>query len=126
MNSDVGAKTLTSTGTIQSGRTRLLSIYYVGHASAGTLTFKDGGGSGTQKLVITTPASSAADQYQVDIPLDGIVFKTDMHLTISNVNLDGKKIAFTTSPGECTDIAGCNFVALSLRNNVGTRLLLLL
>ena len=85
MNSDVGAKTLTSTGTIQSGRTRLLSIYYVGHASAGTLTFKDGGGSGTQKLVITTPASSAADQYQIDIPLDGILFKTDMHLTISNV-----------------------------------------
>ena len=57
----------------------------LGHASAGTLTFKDGGASGTQKLVITTPASSAADQYQVDIPLDGIVFKTDMHLTISNV-----------------------------------------
>ena len=85
MNSDIGAKTLTSTGTIQSGRTRLLSIYYVGHASAGSLTFKDGGGSGTQKLVIATPASSAADQYQVDMPLDGIVFKTDMHLTISNV-----------------------------------------
>ena len=69
MNSEIGAKTLTSTGTIQSGRTRLLSIYYVGHASAGTLTFKDGGGSGTQKLVITTPAGSAADQYQVDMPL---------------------------------------------------------
>ncbi len=84
MNSDIGAKTLTSTGTIQSGRTRLLSIYYVGHASTGSLTFKDGGGSGTQKLVIATPASSA-DQYQVDIPLDGILFKTDMHLTISNV-----------------------------------------
>ena len=48
MNSDIGAKTLTSTGTIQSGRTRLLSIYYVGHASAGSLTFKDGGASGTQ------------------------------------------------------------------------------
>ena len=85
MNSDVGAKTLTSTGSIQSGRTRFLSIYYVGNASAGTLTFKDGGATGTQKLVITTPASSAADQYQVDIPLDGLLFKTDMHLTISNV-----------------------------------------
>ena len=85
MNSEIGAKTLTSTGTIQSGRTRLLSIYYVGHASARTLTFKDGGGSGTQKLVITTPAGSAADQYQINMPLDGILFKTDMHLTISNV-----------------------------------------
>ena len=85
MNSDIGALTLTSTGAIQSGRTRLLSIYYVGHASAGSLTFKDGGGSGTQKLVIATPAGSAADQYQVDMPLDGILFKTDMHLTISNV-----------------------------------------
>ena len=79
MNSDIGALTLTSTGSIQSGRTRLLSIYYVGHASAGSLTFKDGGGSGTQKLVIATPAGSAADQYQVDMPLDGILFKTDMH-----------------------------------------------
>ena len=78
MNSEIGAKTLTSTGTIQSGRTRLLSIYYVGHASAGTLTFKDGGGSGTQKLVITTPAGSAADQYQINMPLDGILFKTDI------------------------------------------------
>ena len=85
MNSDIGAKTLTSTGSIQSGRTRLRSVYYVGQSSAGTLTFKDGGASGTQKLVITTPAGSAADQYQVDIPLDGILFKTDMHLTISNV-----------------------------------------
>ena len=85
MNSDIGAKTLTSTGSIQSGRTRLLSVYYVGHSSAVTLTFKDGGASGTQKLVITTPAGSAADQYQVDMPLDGILFKTDMHLTISNV-----------------------------------------
>ena len=85
MNSDIGAETHTSTGSIQSGRTRLLSIYYVGHASAGTLTFKDGGGSGTQKLVITTPAGSAADQYQINMPLDGILFKTDMHLTISNV-----------------------------------------
>ena len=85
MNSDIGAKTLTSNGSIQSGRTRLLSVYYVGHSSAGSLTFKDGGASGTQKLVIATPASSAADQYQVDIPLDGLLFKTDMHLTISNV-----------------------------------------
>tara|TARA_R100000426_G_scaffold45489_1_gene34344 strand:- start:127 stop:435 length:309 start_codon:yes stop_codon:yes gene_type:complete len=85
MNSEIGAKTLTSTGTIQSGRTRLLSIYYVGHASAGTLTFKDGGNTGTQKLVITTPAGSAADQYQINMPLDGMLFKTDMHLTISNV-----------------------------------------
>ena len=85
MNSDIGAKTVTSTGTIQSGRTRLLSIYYVGHASAGVLTFNDGGGSGTQKLVIAPPDGSADDQYQVDIHLDGIVFKTDMHLTISNV-----------------------------------------
>ena len=81
----VATNVTTETKTVQSGRTRVYGVHVSGPNQAGVLEFKDGGATGTQKLVITTPASSAADQYQFDIPLDGLLFKTDMHLTISNV-----------------------------------------
>lgn len=85
MADDVKSTQRTTTGTAHATRARLRAVYYVGAADAGTITFKDGGGSGTTRLTLTTPASAgtfATDT--VSIPGDGILFETDLHVTVSN------------------------------------------
>lgn len=82
MSSDVLATTLTSTDTVVAGRNRLKGVYLVSSATAGSITFKDGGSGGTTRLVIATPAG-VGDMF-VPVPGDGIVFSTDIHATISN------------------------------------------
>lgn len=76
------AASATSTATLVASGCTLLSIHWVGGASAGTIVLKDGGGSGTTKVTVNTPASAASSGL---IPLaDGISFGTDVHATITN------------------------------------------
>jgi predicted secreted protein len=80
--SDIQATTLTDTGTAVPRRVRLAGINVIGTATAGTLTFRDGGSGGTTRLVYNTPASAGA--YDLLIPDNGILFETDMHVTFSS------------------------------------------
>lgn len=80
--SDIKATTLTDTGTAVASRVRLAGINVVGTATAGTLTFRDGGATGTVKLTYYTPAAIGGNDLL--IPDNGILFETDMHVTFSN------------------------------------------
>lgn len=87
MQTDVKASTITATGTFQNEagtanlqRTRVKGIQFVG---AGTITLRDGGGSGTVRLVLT--GSAASDVNYVPIPGEGILFSTDVHGTLTTV-----------------------------------------
>lgn len=82
---DVRSKTMTSTAATGVGqpRARIKSIYYVA-GTAGSISFKDGGSSGEEKILLATPASTAGNgSTYVLIPGDGVVFKDDPYLTIT-------------------------------------------
>ena len=77
------AANLTGTETLYAGPGRLRGYAWIGGATAGSLTFKDGGASGSPTLVVYTPASAAAAD-SVMLPGSGIAFATDLHVTFSN------------------------------------------
>ena len=82
---DVRSKTMTSTDATGVGqpRARIKAIYYVA-GTAGSISFKDGGAGGEEKILLATPASTAGNgSTYVLIPGDGVVFKDDPYLTIS-------------------------------------------
>ena len=70
-----------ATGTLVAGPGRLLHVHIVAAASAGTAEFKDDGGIGTSRLLIDTPA--AIGPVEVPVPGGGILFTTDIHLTLA-------------------------------------------
>ena len=84
MHSDSKSTTVTSSAAVFAGPARVVGIYYVASGTAGFVTIKDGGSSGTQLLKIATPASATATQY---IPLSGspIRCETSAYATLSNV-----------------------------------------
>ena len=80
---DVRSKTMTTTGATGIGqpRARIKAIYYVA-GTAGSISFKDGGSGGEEKILLATPASTAGNgSTYVLIPGDGVVFKGDPYLT---------------------------------------------
>lgn len=91
MQTDVKASAaLTSTGNFQDqntnnlGRVRVKAIYLIPTGTAGSVTLKDGGSGGTTVVVINTVAS-ATQPTQLLIPGQGLLFETDVHGTVSNV-----------------------------------------
>lgn len=74
----------TSTGTLVSGACRLIGLWVRAGATAGTVELKDGGASGSSKLIINTPASAAFAQF-IPIP-DGLEFETDLHVTLTQAD----------------------------------------
>jgi hypothetical protein len=82
---DVRSKTMTTTGATGIGqpRARIKAIYYVA-GTAGSISFKDGGSGGEEKILLATPASTAGNgSTYVLIPGDGVVFRADPYLTIT-------------------------------------------
>lgn len=82
---DVRSKTMTETGATGIGqpRARIKAIYYVA-GTAGSISFKDGGSGGEEKILLATPASTAGNgSTYVLIPGDGVVFRADPYLTIT-------------------------------------------
>lgn len=88
MQTDVKAKTLTATGALSIGstRARIKGVYYVPSGTAGSISLKDGGSGGTEKLLLATPATTAGTgAMTVVIPGQGVLFEADPYLTLSNV-----------------------------------------
>lgn len=77
MLTDVFAAYLTSTGTAFAGRTRVRGLFVTG---TGTATFRDGGSGGTTRMTI-----NSAGTQTVVIPANGVLFNTDVHVTISGL-----------------------------------------
>lgn len=81
---DVRSSNITATGTAVSGPARVKGIWYRGTAAAQTVVLRDGGGAGTVKL--TLDGLAVADVRYLDLPEGGMVFATDVHATLTNVD----------------------------------------
>lgn len=82
MNSDIKASRNTATGTVVSGRRRVKGLLITGAGSAGSAVFRDGGAGGATLLTVDVPANAVID---MGIPCNGLLFETDVHVTISSL-----------------------------------------
>lgn len=80
--SDVNVSYVTATGTVASGRRRLVAIHYHSAGSTGSIVLRDGGASGTSKITLDFHATSTGDLH---IPDEGVLFETDIHATYTNI-----------------------------------------
>ena len=76
---------------MNTGRSRVTSITCAGIAQS-TLTLRDGGGSGTVKAVY----KFGTEGLSVFVPGSGILFKTDVHATITANANAGVTVTLTT------------------------------
>lgn len=86
MQTDIKAKNLTATGASGVGGTRVRGIYFINGATAGSVSFKDGGASGTERIKIDAPANTTGtgDTY-LPLPGEGILFREDPYVTLTIV-----------------------------------------
>lgn len=84
MQTDVSSATATATGTLVNQGTRIKGILLTTTTSAGTVTLRDGGASGTTKITLNTPG--VAEMFNALLPAEGVRFSTDVHVTVSNVS----------------------------------------
>ena len=68
-----------ATGTLVAGPGKLLHVHAVAAGTAGTAEFKDDGAAGASKLFVNTPPAVGP----VEVPVHGILFSTDIHLTLT-------------------------------------------
>ena len=90
--SDIQAVQKTATGDAVNGRTRLAGLYFTHTATPATITLRSGGGSGTTKIVMTSPA--AAGSQDMIIPDNGILFEDGIHLTLSSSEITTVTLLF--------------------------------
>jgi len=83
MQTDVSSATATGTGTMVSQGTRIKGILLTTTGSAGSVVFRDGGASGATKMTLNTPG--VAEMFNALLPAEGVVFRTDVHVTITDV-----------------------------------------
>lgn len=82
MKSDIQASTVTGDGVAFEGRARLKGFYIAHAANGGDVVFRDGGASGAVRLTLGTPAAVGVEDMR--IPEDGILFETDVHVTVGD------------------------------------------
>jgi len=80
MQTDVMAKSLTTSGTVYGGRARLRGMVIVPGSGAGSVTFKDGAAAGTTMLTVPTIANG--EPFNVIIPAEGVLFETDIYVAL--------------------------------------------
>jgi|TARA_R110002153_G_scaffold256839_1_gene415815 hypothetical protein len=83
MPASITAKTVTATGTLLGGRTRLKS-FYVKTASSGSpaVVFKNASGGAT----LLSMVFHTSDDNQITIPDHGMIFETECHVTLTNID----------------------------------------
>jgi hypothetical protein len=83
---DVLAKSVSGTGALSIGGSipplgvRIKTIYWSGGTTAGTLTFTDGGASGTARITVVVPTTAV----NIAIPGEGVRFYNDPYVTYTN------------------------------------------
>jgi hypothetical protein len=83
MASSIIAKTVTSTGTLNGGRTRLKSFVVETNASGSPAAVFKNGSSGATLLTMNFKAD---DDTQVTIPDHGIIFPNECHVTLTAID----------------------------------------
>ena len=81
MQTDVKAAHLEATGTAVSGRTRIKGYQFLTGGTAGDIIFRDGGSGGVNRLEFNI-AVSPTNPLSFTIPGEGILFTTDVHITL--------------------------------------------
>ena len=83
MAASITAKTVTATGTLLGGRTRL-KAFYVKTAASGSpaVVFKNGSSGATQLSMVF----HQSDDNQITIPDHGMIFDDECHVTLTNVD----------------------------------------
>ena len=79
-----------ATGTSNLKRARVKGLHCVASV-AGTLTFRNGGGSGAVHMTIAVPVGVVT----IDLPGCGILFSTDVHVTITDATVSGLTVFYT-------------------------------
>jgi hypothetical protein len=82
MQTDVKAAHVEATGTIVSSRTRLKGYQCLSGGTAGDIIFRDGGASGPIRLQFNIP-NNTNNPFANLIPGEGILFYTDIHVTLA-------------------------------------------
>ncbi len=85
MQTDILASSLAASGTAFNQRTRVRGALIEPGASAGSVVFKDGGSGGTTVMTINT--SAQGETFSMVVPSDGILFKTDVYVALSNAKV---------------------------------------
>jgi len=90
MQTDVKSAHLSAAGSLFAGRTRLkgFSIAPV-TSTAATFEFRDGGSSGAILCQIDIASQSNPVPYYVQVPGEGVLFQTNLYLTISVGSITG-------------------------------------
>lgn len=83
MQTDVKAKNLTATAAASVGPCRVKSVYFVSPAGGGSVSFKNGGSSGTELIKLDAPAAALGTH--VLLPGEGVWFTQDPYVTITTV-----------------------------------------
>jgi len=81
MQTDVQAAHVEATGTMVSGRVRVKGYQCLSGGTAGDIILRDGGASGTIRLQFNVPANTN-NPFANIIPGEGILFTTDVHVTL--------------------------------------------
>jgi len=81
MQTDVKSSHVEATGTMYSGRTRVRGYQCLSGGTAGDIILRDGGASGAIKLEFNVPANTN-NPFANIIPGEGILFETDVHVTL--------------------------------------------
>jgi hypothetical protein len=81
MDTDVRSKNLTATGAMgTNGRCRIKAIYFAPTATAGSVSIKDGGSSGTEIIKVDT--NSGSTTYML-LPSAGVLSLGDPYVTLT-------------------------------------------
>ena len=80
VQTDVKAAHVEATGTIVSGRNRLKGYQCISGGTAGDIIFRDGGASGAIRLQFNI--GTGTQPIGLPIPGEGILFETNIHVTL--------------------------------------------
>lgn len=89
MQTDVKSTHLSAAGSIYAARARLKGFSVAPSTAACTFEFRDGGATGTILCQIDLPANTNPNSFYNLIPGEGILFQTNIYLTISVGSLTG-------------------------------------
>jgi hypothetical protein len=90
MQTDVKAAHVEATGTVVSGRNRLKAYHCISGGTAGDVIFRDGGASGTIRLQFNI--GTGTQPVSLLIPGEGILFVTDIHVTLPGTAPNAAKV----------------------------------
>lgn len=84
ISSDLGTANVTSDGVAVQGRVRLKGVVYTHGGTGGSILFKSGGGSGTLRLTVPTPAAAGGND--ITFAESGILFEDGVHVTVGDAS----------------------------------------